>query len=247
MNEASLPAVAGDARRTPIVRAGRLASVCLPAAHRELQNHLVNGLRQRPASEPAGERPMVEARGFTCPERSRGNPAKRRVPDTRALAPASPLHLSPAASKGCQALPGLFRRKSLKTWNRGSQQVSQFCDVRNTSRHNFYSTMLPNRNRRNSRKTDSWRPCYPTINQMVGNNASEAISEISLRGSELQLRHLSPSDTWALAPEGLLFFRPTLLVRQAFVGAMKLFARASNWAHPIVTATQLKRKIRSSR
>jgi len=212
--------------------------VCLPAARRELRSHLADGLRQHTSSESAGERPTVEARGF--------NPAKRRVPDTRALAPGRPSHLSPPASKGCHSSPGLFRRKSLKTWNRGSQQVSQFCDVKNTSRHNFYSTMLPNRNRCNSQKTNSWRPCYSTINQMVRNNASEAISELSFKGSELQLRHLSPRDNRASAPEEQLFFRPTLFVTEAFLGAMKSFARASNWAHPIVTATQLKREIRSS-
>ena len=125
MHQASLPAVAGDARRTPIGRATRVASVCHPAARRELRSNLVNGLRQRPASQPAGERPTVEARGFTCPERSRGNPATTRVLNTRALAPDIPLHLSSAAAKGCHALPGLFRRKSLKTRVRGAQEVSR--------------------------------------------------------------------------------------------------------------------------
>jgi len=91
--------------------------------------------------------------------------------------------------KGCQASPGLFPRISLKSNDRDTKRVSRFYDVRRTPPSNFrirrfiqnrrakrpegsagrlfataiYSTMLSNRNRRNSLKTKRGHLGYPTI------------------------------------------------------------------------------------
>jgi hypothetical protein len=70
---------------------------------------------------------------------------------------------APAAGNKCQALPDVFRCKSLKTRLRGAKQVSRICDANQPLQLNFYPTMLSSRNRRKPMKIKDGRPCYPTI------------------------------------------------------------------------------------
>ena len=76
--------------------------------------------------------------------------------------------------KGCQALPDVLPRNPLKINGGGPKRVSRFCDVRGTLFSNFllqgsplwrtfYSTMLSNRNRCNSLKTNARGLGYSTI------------------------------------------------------------------------------------
>jgi len=69
----------------------------------------------------------------------------------------------PDAQKGCQALPGVLRRISLKTLDRELKRVSRFRDVESTFGLNFYPTMMSIRNSRNSLKTRDRRSFYSTI------------------------------------------------------------------------------------
>jgi hypothetical protein len=69
----------------------------------------------------------------------------------------------PRRSKGRQCLPGVCHCNSLKTRGRAEQRVSRMCGAKPALQLNFYSTMLPSRNRRNSMKTQGCGPSYPSI------------------------------------------------------------------------------------
>ena len=69
----------------------------------------------------------------------------------------------PDAQKGCQALPGVLRRISLKTLDRELKRVSRFRDLHLAVRLIFYSTMMSIRNSCNSLKTRDRRSFYSTI------------------------------------------------------------------------------------
>jgi len=131
MNQASLPAVAGDGRRTPIVdtvRGPRSTPLYLLASIRPLRiarSHLTNGPRQGTAFYPERSRRAAVPRsshnsGVSTPEVGRTGTRDISICEA-GLAQSSRI----LASKGCQALPGLFRRKSLKTRVRGAQRVSR--------------------------------------------------------------------------------------------------------------------------
>ena len=113
---------------------------------------------------------------------SRAGAKTRDIRERLELVPRNP-------EKGCQASPGLLPHNLLKINDGDPKRVSRFCDVRSTPPSNFrfrrfvqnrrperpdgaeghrfaapiYSTMLSNRNRRNSLKTKTRCLGYPTI------------------------------------------------------------------------------------
>jgi hypothetical protein len=86
-----------------------------------------------------------------------------RLAAPKGRAPGSPVR--GAWEKGCQCLPAVSRRKSLKTHGRSAQRVSRICDAKNASPLPFYPTMFSSRNRRKPMKIRDGDPSYPTMNR----------------------------------------------------------------------------------
>lgn len=111
-----------------------------------------------------------------CPRLVQGEGSAFRC---RSSSKASAHSLRTCPTKGCQASPGLFRRKSLKTRTRPAKRVSRiYVEV---SPFSLLSTRhsVPSRIRRNSQKTNGRRPRYSSL----GRGHSEPCKRRKLPGA----------------------------------------------------------------